>query len=405
MADDSGRFDGTALGGLLKKLTESVIVPLVLGLFVSIGVATNLKLDDPANWPAWAIIAAVFVAVALGGEALRRVIARWRVPKASGKRIGLLLACLHGDKNDNPLRETTRESIKKELGDAVEIILWPEALRLGQGRDSDAELKANAKAQKWLKAKYCDLLVWGRVKGDKSLALRFTAAASPDVGADSYGLTAETLELPIKLVSDLGAAIASRVVVGAAPAATMSGQFIAPLMREAAARFEPIINRMNPAFDADTRGSLLHNYAHICDAVGEQSGSNEDLAEAVRIYREALKERTRDRGPFDWAMTQNNLGNSLRTLGERESGTARLDEAVTAFREALKEWTHEHTPYQWAMTQSNLGNALVRLGARESSAAWLDEAIKAYRAALTEWTREHAPLQWATTQNNLGRDR
>jgi hypothetical protein len=47
-------------------------------------------------------------------------------------------------------------------------------------------------------------------------------------------------------------------------------------------------------------------------------------------YREALKERTRERVPLDWAMTQNSLGEALRTLGERKSGTGRLEEAVPA---------------------------------------------------------------------------
>ena len=35
-------------------------------------------------------------------------------------------------------------------------------------------------------------------------------------------------------------------------------------------------------------------------------------------YRAALEERTRDRVPLDWAMTQNNLGTALETLGERD---------------------------------------------------------------------------------------
>jgi hypothetical protein len=34
-------------------------------------------------------------------------------------------------------------------------------------------------------------------------------------------------------------------------------------------------------------------------------------------------------------MTQNNLGNALRTLGERDGNTGRLDEAVTAYGAAL----------------------------------------------------------------------
>ncbi|MFZ0887466.1 MAG: tetratricopeptide repeat protein, partial [Candidatus Binataceae bacterium] len=103
-----------------------------------------------------------------------------------------------------------------------------------------------------------------------------------------------------------------------------------------------------------------------------------------------------------WAMTQNSLGSALEKLGEREPGTARLDEAVAAFREALKERTRQRVPLDWAMTQNNLGGALERLGERESGTARLEEAVAAYREALKEYTRERVPLQWATTQSNLG---
>ena len=83
-------------------------------------------------------------------------------------------------------------------------------------------------------------------------------------------------------------------------------------------------------------------------------------------------------------MTQNNLGIALWRLGERESGTARLEEAVAAYREALKERTRERVPLDWAATQNNLGNALWRLGERESGTARLEEAVAAYREALKE---------------------
>ena len=71
----------------------------------------------------------------------------------------------------------------------------------------------------------------------------------------------------------------------------------------------------------------------------------------MAAYRAALEEWTRERVPLDWAMTQNNLGNALRTLGERESGTARLEEAVAAYRAALEERTRDRVPLDWAMTQ------------------------------------------------------
>ena len=93
-------------------------------------------------------------------------------------------------------------------------------------------------------------------------------------------------------------------------------------------------------------------------SLGERESGTARLEEAVAAYRAALEERTRERVPLDWATTQNNLGNALRTLGERESGTARLEEAVAAYRAALEEWTRERVPLDWATTQNNLGNAL-----------------------------------------------
>ena len=71
------------------------------------------------------------------------------------------------------------------------------------------------------------------------------------------------------------------------------------------------------------------------EIVGEREGAVARMEEAVAAFREALKENTRERVPLDWAKTQINLGNALRTLGERETGTARLEEAVGVFREAL----------------------------------------------------------------------
>ena len=57
--------------------------------------------------------------------------------------------------------------------------------------------------------------------------------------------------------------------------------------------------------------------------------------------------------------------------GERESGTARLEEAVAAYRAALEERTRERVPLDWAMTQNNLGIALAdarRAGERHGAA-------------------------------------
>src|SRR5208282_1557060 len=81
------------------------------------------------------------------------------------------------------------------------------------------------------------------------------------------------------------------------------------------------------------------------------------LEAAVAAYQEALKERTRERVPLDWAATQNNLGNALYELGLREADTAKLEAAVAAYQEALKVWRGPDA----SMAQDNLDRAQAAL--------------------------------------------
>jgi len=155
-------------------------------------------------------------------------------------------------------------------------------------------------------------------------------------------------------------------------------------------------------FDRLSWAAAQYSLGKALRFLGERESGTARLEEAIAAFRDALKERTRERVPLHWATTQNSLGNALAALGERESGTARLEEAVAAYRAALKEWTRERVPLDWAVTQNNLGTALWTLGERESRTVRLEEAVAAYREALKERTRERAPLQWAATQNNLG---
>ncbi len=156
------------------------------------------------------------------------------------------------------------------------------------------------------------------------------------------------------------------------------------------------------ATDPDEAGMAGIDLGNAFQTLGSRESNTRRLEQAVTAYQNALKERTRDRAPLQWAMTQNNLGLVLSTLGTRESGTARLEEAVTAYQNALKEYTRDRAPLYWAATQMNLGNALATLGRRENGTERLEQAVTAYQNALKEYTRDRVPLDWATTQMNLG---
>ncbi|MDR0997033.1 MAG: hypothetical protein LBL69_05155, partial [Zoogloeaceae bacterium] len=65
---------------------------------------------------------------------------------------------------------------------------------------------------------------------------------------------------------------------------------------------------------------------------------------AVVAFREALKDRSRERVPLDWAATQNNLGGALFYLSAWEKSTEKLKEAITALQSALSVF-EGHAPY------------------------------------------------------------
>ena len=86
-----------------------------------------------------------------------------------------------------------------------------------------------------------------------------------------------------------------------------------------------------------------------------------------------------------WAATQNNLGNALKTLGARDSGTDRLEQAVEAFQQALKERTRDRVPLDWAMTQYNLALTYLTMFEKTAQAAHLDRAQDLLRTAAAEF--------------------
>ncbi len=152
------------------------------------------------------------------------------------------------------------------------------------------------------------------------------------------------------------------------------------------AHFEAAAAFFDP-FDRLEGASQRHDYFMRLVEHADRFGGNGHLG-AVRLAGQNLTVYTRDDMPAQWAMTQNNLGNALRTLGERaggQDGLKALNEAVAAFRSAREVCSRDEMPAQWAMTQNNLGTALWTLGERaggEDGLKALNEAVTAYEAAL-----------------------
>jgi len=86
---------------------------------------------------------------------------------------------------------------------------------------------------------------------------------------------------------------------------------------------------------------------------GNPESGTKHLTQAVAACTEALKERTRDKVPLDWAETQNNLGNALRALGERQSNPTLLQQAIGHCNAALEVFRASKATYYLTMTEEN----------------------------------------------------
>ena len=136
--------------------------------------------------------------------------------------------------------------------------------------------------------------------------------------------------------------------------------------------------------------------------LGEVEGKAENCKNSIEAFQKAQKVYTIERFPMDYAMTQNNLGNTYRTLGEVEEKAENCKLAIKAFQEAQKVYTIEKFPMNYAATQNNLGGAYQRLGEVEEKARNCKSAIKAFQEAMGVRTLERFPMDCAATQNNLG---
>lgn len=315
-------------------------------------------------------------------------------------KIGLLFARLTEDNDGHSVRETVCQTLQQELGDIIEILMWPEAIAVNHGHDVHSMLAALATAREWLAEMRCDLLLWGQIKRGRVLSVQFTGMES-SIASEQCFPPSVTFEIPLDLLSEFRMVIVARVLASIASIDGTPNQNVIQAMRLAAEELATIVKHSATNFNTEMRGTLLYAYGNVLQRIGEHSSNSEDLIAAISVYRSALDDWTRERFPLRWAAIHSELGNAFQVVGDRESNEAWLREAVVAHQEALGARSREHVPLLWAVSQNNLGRALCALGERENRSDRFEQAVEAFREALKEWTRERVPLQWAMVQNSV----
>ena len=420
-----------------------------LGLIIlSIPVLVGGSLGFYEHWHNVQTLAPIHKIVCLSGDWLPKS----GLEKADPKRFSVAIAHFENDK-DEALEGDLKEALSNfdaTLG--VQPLEFDRLICLQGHTDEAAEALGKRKAHQYLAESRADVLIWGVVRDveGKNVARVYLTASEVFRSAKKPFVpqpTEQAFDLPEDLRIDISDVL-SLAIASQSAQFYGKGQYVADKLAPFIGKVQKLI-QSNTGLSGEALARVRVVLANGLSTVGQQSGNNEDLKEAieeyrqalaqidegssplvwanakynlgvalvtlgeresgtknldaaVKVYQEALKKQTREKMPQQWAATQNNLGIALESLGERESGDKNLNAAVEAYEEALKERTRDKVPLDWAVTQNDLGNALLRLGERESGTKSLNAAVEAYREALKEFTRDKVPLDWAAIQNNLG---
>ncbi|WP_306547478.1 tetratricopeptide repeat protein [Desulfobulbus sp.] len=339
-----------------------------------------------------------------GVEQVVEFSSRKKISTADPERFSVIVARLDHDPNRDH-EQLIVELLKEFKGVHTRLL---DQFILKDDITEEGEKKGHEKARAFLNENNASVLIWGTVlnyNGKTIPKLYLTASYGEPLSGQYRPLGETEVRLPDVFWEDLTQILQLVIAKLDAEFRANEGRYVADKLPLFISRIQTLLKKStnNQGWNDDSRSSVRTILADALVVLGTQSGESAPLDEAVSAYREALKERTRERVPLDWAGTQNNLGNALVTLGKRVIGTARLDEAVSVYREALKELTRERVPRNWAGTQNNLGNALATLGERESGTARLDEAVLAYREALKEFEGGQTVYDVTEIKNSLKR--
>ncbi len=125
---------------------------------------------------------------------------------------------------------------------------------------------------------------------------------------------------------------------------------------------------------------------------------------AVTCLRAALEVYTRNSAPFEWAVTQGNLGLALYRQAELAEGLLRADlqrQSAAAYRAALEIITRDNAPAEWALIQVSLAGLFrvrakdaVYAGEVDAACTNLRQARRQVECALTIYDPQTCPAQY-----------
>ncbi|MES2739674.1 MAG: hypothetical protein V4754_01780 [Pseudomonadota bacterium] len=156
------------------------------------------------------------------------------------------------------------------------------------------------------------------------------------------------------------------------------------------------------------RSSALSTLSQALTMLGERDNDPEKLLAALFSFQAVLETIDVEKNPVAWGHAQGNLATALVRVARYENGPSNigvihLEQAINYYKAAILKLPRDKTPFYFAQTQNQLGDALFEAGQRHNQSNYIKESIIAHRTALEILSKDRAPLDWGRSQLLLGR--
>src|SRR5215468_7765135 len=202
-------------------------------------------------------------------------------------------------------------STKTRMRCCFQIAASPLGLAINPKRAVKA---GHERARALLQEANADVMIWGEAldntKTNAPMRLHWTinVQAALKKSSEKYLPSGSSYELPELFWSDLSDVLILLVASQAASFSSQTGSYVADQLEPFIKRVRQLVSSGKLADRQQARLRLI--LGDGLKTYGDQRGDSSALEEAVRMYREVLKEYTRERVPLRWAATQHNLGNA-----------------------------------------------------------------------------------------------
>ena len=219
--------------------------------------------------------------------------------------------------DDNNLVQTALLAEALEESGGLEVVRTGRTL-VASGVQKDLK-KSEDTGQSWLSDKHAEVLVWGHDTGS-NLILRFLAHTGERTGRESGNRFGQELELPRNFEKVLGTALVAAALSHVAPATEQQGTYLASLLRPVATKLKTLLAARAAALPLETRANLHASLGLAAGVVGQQTGENNWLEEAVAAFRAALDVYEAASGDYFVNFVRANLREAEAALEARKTG-------------------------------------------------------------------------------------